>query len=244
MDRRPVGLHQQPPVGLLVVGGPDHPHLAFQPEQRRRERQGAAPLAGPGLGGQLGDALRLVVVRLRDGGVGLVRAGRAAALVLVVDPRRGAQVLLQPPGPEQRGGPPQPVDVQHRLRDRDVPFRRDLLLDQRHREQRGEGVRADRLVGARVQRRGRGRGQVGDDVVPLPGQLGFLQKIFDLVVHGYLRAPGRTMINANDTSRSSALVERLPAGRCAAGCGAGAAGPRARPQPVVATSRARFLRAN
>jgi len=36
------------------------------------------------------------------------------------------------------------------------------------------------------------------------------------------------VINANDTSRSSALVERLPAGRCPAGCGAGAAAPLAR----------------
>ncbi|HEY7359417.1 MAG TPA: hypothetical protein VH642_01320, partial [Streptosporangiaceae bacterium] len=52
--------------------------------------------------------------------------------------------------------------------------------------------------------------QVGDDVVPLPGQLGFLQKIFDLLVHGYLRAAGRMVINANDTSRSPALVERPP----------------------------------
>src|SRR5215469_3212883 len=48
VDRRPIGLHQQPPVGLLVVGGPDHPHLEVQPVQRARERQRAAPLAGPG----------------------------------------------------------------------------------------------------------------------------------------------------------------------------------------------------
>ena len=41
----------------------------------------------------------LVVEGLRHGGVGLVRAGRAARLVLVVDARRRAEGLLQPVGP-------------------------------------------------------------------------------------------------------------------------------------------------
>src|SRR5262249_11778729 len=116
---RPVRLHEQPAVRLLVVGRPDHPHLAGEPVQGRRERQRAAPLPGAGLGGELFHALGGVVVRLRDGGVGLVRARRADAFVLVVDPGRGAELLLQPPGAEQRSWPPQPVDVGDRLRNVD-----------------------------------------------------------------------------------------------------------------------------
>ena len=124
VHRRAVGLHQHLAVGLLVVGRPHHPDLELEPEQRGRERQRAAPLARAGLGGQLGHALGGVVVGLRHGGVRLVRPGRAAALVLVVDPGRGAQVLLQPPGAEQRRRPPQPVDVEHVVRDRRCAGRR------------------------------------------------------------------------------------------------------------------------
>ena len=68
-----------------------------------------------------------VVVRLRHGGVRLVRPGRADALVLVVDPRRRVERLLQPVRPEQRRGPPQPVHVEHPAGDVDVPLAGDLL---------------------------------------------------------------------------------------------------------------------
>ena len=121
---------------------------------------------GAGLGGQLPDAGPGVVVGLRHRGVRLVRAGGRDALVLVVDAGRGAERLLEPVGPVQRGGPPQPVDVLHLLRDVDVLLGAHLLRDEVHREDRGEVVRADRLPGARVQRRrGRSR-QVVEDVVP------------------------------------------------------------------------------
>ena len=53
-----------------------------------------APLAGAGLGRQTLDPFLLVVVRLRDGRVGLVAAGGADAFVLVVDTRRDIQRLM------------------------------------------------------------------------------------------------------------------------------------------------------
>ena len=71
------GLHHQLAEGLLVEADAHHEDLALQADQRAGEGQGAAPLAGAGLGGQPLDAELLVVPGLRDGGVGLVAAGRA-----------------------------------------------------------------------------------------------------------------------------------------------------------------------
>src|SRR3954452_20842051 len=78
-------LHHRAPVGLLVIAGADHEDLALEPEQRAGEGERGAPLARAGLGCELLDAGLGVLVRLWDGGVGLVRAGRGDALVLVVD---------------------------------------------------------------------------------------------------------------------------------------------------------------
>src|SRR4051794_41922864 len=66
--------------------------------------------------------------------------------VLVVDVRRGIEVVLEAPRPEERRGPPEAVDVAHLLGDLYVRVGRDLLLDQRHREDRGQGLRPDRLA--------------------------------------------------------------------------------------------------
>ena len=128
------------------------------------------------------DAVQRVVVDLRDRGVGLVRAGRRDALVLVVDPRRRAQLLLPAAGAEERARPVLLVDVEHRPRDLDVPLPGDLLQDQLDREERREVVGPDRLAGARVQRRRRRRRQVGHDVVPVGDLLGLVQREHDLVV--------------------------------------------------------------
>src|SRR5690606_11776054 len=69
-------LHHRPAVRLLVVTRPDHEDLALEPEQRTGEGERRPPLPGTGLGSQLADAGPGVLVRLRDRGVGLVRAGR------------------------------------------------------------------------------------------------------------------------------------------------------------------------
>ena len=170
-------------VGLLVVRRPHLPDLALHAELRAGERQRRPPLAGAGLGGELADAGLAVVERLRHSRVGLVRAGRRDALVLVVDARRRAERLLQPVRPEQRARPPQPVDVEHLVGDVDVLLGRDLLQDQVHREQRRQVVRADRLTGAGVQHRRRRGRQVVQHVVPAGRHLVLVEQ--DLVLQPF-----------------------------------------------------------
>ena len=90
------------------------------------------------------------------------------ALVLVVDVGRRIEGALEAMGAIQRARPVEPIGVADRVRDLDLALGADLLADERHREQRRQVVRADRLVGARVERRRRRDGQVGRDVVPGP----------------------------------------------------------------------------
>ena len=162
---RAVGLHQRPAIGLLIVRDPDHVDLDLEAEQRAGEGERRAPLAGAGLGGELLHPRLLVVEGLRDGGVGLVAAGRADALVFVKDAGRRAERLLQVAGAIERRRPPHAIDVAHRPGDLDFALGADFLPDQRHREQRREVVGADRLAGSGMQHRRRGR-QIGGDVVP------------------------------------------------------------------------------
>ena len=119
---------------------------------------------------------------------GLCDPAGETALVLVVDPGRGVQQLLQPVGAEQRRRPPELVDVDDLAGDVDVVLAGHLLADQLHREQRRQVVGADRLEGARVQRRRRGRGQVGDDVVPLVRDLRLVKDELGPLGHGLLRS--------------------------------------------------------
>ena len=91
----------------------------------------------------------LVVVGLGDGGVRLVRAGGRDALVLVVDVGGGIERALEPARAQQRGRAPELVDLANLVGDLDLRLGRDLLLDQRHREQRREVLGAERLLGAR-----------------------------------------------------------------------------------------------
>ena len=83
------------PVRFLLIAHLDHVDLAFHAEEVAGQGERAAPLAGAGLGGDALDALLLVVVGLGDGRVGLVAAGRADALVLVVDLGRGVRAFLE-----------------------------------------------------------------------------------------------------------------------------------------------------
>ncbi len=85
VDRRAERLHHHAAVRLLPVRDADHEDLALEPVQLRRVGQRRAPLPGAGLGRDALAAVLRAVERLRHGRVGLVRAGRAAALVLVVD---------------------------------------------------------------------------------------------------------------------------------------------------------------
>src|ERR1019366_9884941 len=101
----------------LLVRGPHHVDLAGEPEERAGEGEGAPPLAGTRLRGDALDPLLAVVVGLGNGGVGLVRAGRGDGLVLVVDPRRGVERLLEAAGTNQGSRAPEAEDVEDRARD-------------------------------------------------------------------------------------------------------------------------------
>src|SRR5439155_858719 len=79
-----------------------------------------------------------VLVGLRHGAVGLVRARRRDALVLVIDVRGGAELLLERAGAVERRRAPAPVHVADLVGDLDLGVHRDLLLDETHREDRRE----------------------------------------------------------------------------------------------------------
>ena len=212
MNRRTVRLHHRLAVRLAVVGGAHLPDLAFDPEQRTGEGQRAAPLAGASLRGQPPDPLLGVVEDLGDGRVGLVGADRTHALVLVVDPGRRSQRLLQPVSAVEGGRPPEPVDVQNLRRDVDVGLLRDLLTDEGHREQRCQVIGSDWLVRRRVQDRWwRGR-QIWDEVVPLAGQLGFIEQDLGRLGHSRsiaLRESRYAKINS-PSFRDSSMTESAP----------------------------------
>ena len=199
MHRAAERLDHHPPVGLLVVRRPHLPDLAGEAVLRAGERQRRAPLAGSGLRGEPLDPGLGVVERLRNRGVRLVRAGRRDPFVLVVDPRRRAQRLLQPVCAIQGARPPQPVDVENLLRDVDVLLGGHLLEDQVHREQGRQVVRPHRLPGARVQHRRRWGRQVVQHVVPAGRHLALIE--LELVLlhlrHG---APKRATNGRSETS--------------------------------------------
>ena len=178
-DRGAEGLHQGAAVGLLVVADAHHEDLALQAEEGAGHGQRRAPLAGAGLGGEALGAVLLVVKGLRDGGVGLVRAGRADALVLVVDVRGRVERLLQAARAEERRGTPLRVDLAHRAGNLDLALGADLLQDEAHGKERREIVGAERLQRAGVQRRRHGLGQVGGDVVPGERDAALRQVVLD-----------------------------------------------------------------
>ena len=166
VDLRAVGLHHDSPVGLLVVADADHVDRAVEAHHAAGEGDGRAPLARAGLGGQAPDALLAVVVGLRDGGVRLVAARGAHALVLVVDVGRGVERLLQAAGAEQGGRAPEAVDLPHLFGNRNVRVLRHLLLDDGLGEDRGESLGPHGLHRGRVERWLQLERQVGHQVVP------------------------------------------------------------------------------
>src|SRR5436309_10567941 len=145
-DLRAPGLHHDAPVRLLLIRHLYHGDLAMQAEQLAGERERRAPLAGAGLGADPRDAFRLVVVRLPHRRVGLVAAGRAHALVLVVDVRGRAERFLQTARAIERRGAPQAIDVADLLGNLDPALLADLLLAELRREERRQSLRADRVL--------------------------------------------------------------------------------------------------
>ena len=160
----------------MLVRDANHVHLALETDELARECERAPPLTGAGLGREPRPALLLVVVRLRHGGVRLVAAGWADALVLVEDAGLRSRRLLEPARPIERRRAPEAVHVQDLFRNRDLRFLADLLKDQRHREEGRQVVRPDRFAGTRMQHRLRRGRHVGDNVVPAPGDLRLIEQ--------------------------------------------------------------------
>ncbi len=180
---RAPGVHEHPAIGFLVVADPDHVDIALQAEQAARERQRGAPLARAGLGGQPFGAGDLVVIGLGDGGVDLMAAGGAGAFVFVINMRRGIQDPLQSHGAQQRRGPPERIDVAHRVGDFNPLFAAEFLLDEVARKNRLQRFRRQRLFGARMQRRRQRFGKVGVEIIPGGGNIGLFQIESGFLVH-------------------------------------------------------------
>jgi hypothetical protein len=74
--------------------------------------------------------------------------------------------------------PPQLVDLAHLVGDLDLRLARDLLLDQAHREDRGEVLGPDRLLGGGMKRWRGLPGQVGQQIDPVCRDFGLGQQDF------------------------------------------------------------------
>jgi len=167
-------LHHELAEGFLVEADTDHENLAFEADKGARKRQGRAPLAGAGLGGEPLDAELLIVPGLRHGGIGFVAAGRAGALVLVIDAGGRVEIPLEVNRPSERRRTPAVQDVKNLFGDVDPPLGADFLFDNVHRKHGGEHLRRDRLaVGS--QGREHRIGQIDRDVVPLSRDVFFVK---------------------------------------------------------------------
>ncbi len=164
---RSPGLHHQLSVRLVLVADLHHVDLALQAELPARQRQGAPPLARARLRGEPLHALALVVVRLGNGRVRLVASCRADPFPFVVDAGGRLERLLQPVGPVERRGTPEPVDVSDRFGNRDPAVLADLLRDEAHGKQRRQIVRPDGPHGPRMDHRRKRKRKVRLEVVPL-----------------------------------------------------------------------------
>src|SRR5660398_150713 len=123
----------------------------YKRQGSQRERR--SPLSGSRLRGQALRTVLLVVVGLRHGSVGLVRASRADSLILVVDFGRRVQSLLQPLRTDEWRRAPKLVHLLHFFRDLNIRLSRDLLHDELHREQRSKILGSQWIVCRRVERR-------------------------------------------------------------------------------------------
>ena len=110
-------------------------------------------------------------------------AGGTDALVLIVDPRRGIEGLLQTPGAVEGRDPPLPIDLPDRFGNLDLTLSGDLLHDQRHWEEWLQVGRPYRLVRSRMKNRRRRHGKIRNDIVPMLRNTRFVELIFDALAH-------------------------------------------------------------
>ena len=198
------GVHERAAVGFLVVGDFDHVNGALDAEHLAGHGEGGTPLSGAGFGGESFDAGLFVVVGLSDGGVGFVGAGRAGTFVFVVDVGGCVEGLFESYGAAEGRGTPEGVDLADFFGDRDSAFLRDFLFDDAHGEDGGEVLWAAGLLGAGVQRRGERGRQVGEDVVPVGGDLGLRKR----KQHRMLRKSCESMHIKGEVGRRAIVFDR------------------------------------
>ena len=169
-----VGAHDFTAEGFLFVAYLDHVYLAVQVKIGAGHRERCAPLAGAGLGGHALETLFFGVIGLGNGGVELVASTGVVALELVIDVRRGLQLLLQAVRAHQRRRAVHLIEILDLFRDRDIGiFVVELLSDQFLTEHGAELLSRHGLKGSGVEK---GSGlvlHISPDIVPCLGDLVF-----------------------------------------------------------------------
>jgi hypothetical protein len=122
-------------------------------------------------------------VGLSDRRVRLVRAGGRGALGFVEDVGGRIERSLEAVCPVKRSRAPQLVDLAHLVRNLDLGLGRNLLLDQAHREDRGEVVRTGGLERVGSQRRRRRTWKIGHQVDPMRWDLSLAEQDLRLARH-------------------------------------------------------------
>jgi hypothetical protein len=162
----------------------DHVDSTFQTEDAARKRQRRTPLARTGLRREPFRAGNLIVVSLRDGGVGLMAARRAHSFVLVIDMRRSLERLFEANGAQQRCGAVERIDRAHLLRDLDHSLPAHFLGDEALREKRRHQVRRDRLSRSGMQRRRQRLRKIRQQVIPVCRKFLRGKQELNVVAHG------------------------------------------------------------
>ncbi len=179
-------VHHEFAVGLLVITDFDHEDFEVYAEVAGGKAQGGTPLSSAGFGGEVFDALAMVVVCLRDGGVGFMGACHAGALVLEVDAGGGVESFFQCPGTNEGGRPPYFVEVLYFFGDIDESFAGEFLIDEFFGENGKEVFLGCRFPCGGVQGWKGLDGHVRCDVVPCRGHFFFTQGDFLVGFHDVL----------------------------------------------------------
>ena len=101
-DGSAVGAHHFAAERLLLITDFDHVYFAVEVKIGAGHGKRRTPLACAGLGRDAFEALFLGVISLRYSGVELVAAAGVVAFELIVDVRRGLQLLLEAVSADQR----------------------------------------------------------------------------------------------------------------------------------------------
>ena len=169
-------LHDGAAIGFLVVAHFYHIHGQFETESLGGKGECGTPLAGTGLGGDIGYALFFAEIGLCNGRVEFVGTYRADTFVFEIDVGRGVEIFFEAVGSYQGGRSPYLIHVTHLFGYLYPGIGLvHLLVCQFFGEERIEIFLFHRLMGLRIQGGQGFRLHVGDDVIPCRGNVFFLQ---------------------------------------------------------------------